>query len=78
MEWAHGAVYWRRIAFTDCAWAARGMFSLDLFQKLFVPMLHHLANDDVANIPNRVAGMLPCLGPFLRDTEEFKSEEDDL
>lgn len=78
MKWAYGGVYWRRIAFIDCACAAWGKFSFDLFQSLFVPTLYHLANDDVANIRHRVANMLPRLGPFLRDTEDFKQVADDF
>lgn len=64
-DWGRGGVYWMRIAFIDCAASALQVCSSSLFESLFAKSLFELAQDSVANVRLRLAGMIheaafPC------------------
>lgn len=69
--WAHGPVYWMRIAFIDSAKAAHEMYSKCLFRDTYGSEVLRLSQDTVSNVRLRVALLLPDIAPACFQMEEF-------
>ncbi|PXF48553.1 Serine/threonine-protein phosphatase 4 regulatory subunit 4 [Gracilariopsis chorda] len=69
--WAHGPVYWMRIAFIDSAKAAHEMYSKCLFRDTYGSEVLRLSQDVVPNVRLRVALLLPDIAPACYQMEEF-------
>lgn len=72
IEWAHGPVYWMRVAFIDCATTAAEEYSNCLFRDTFASELLRLARDPVANVRMRTALLLPKVAPACYELQEFQ------
>lgn len=71
VEWAHGKVYWTRLAYIDGLECAQKVFSWKLFAELFKDELLTMADDPVANVRLRLARMFPSLVARWRKSGEF-------
>lgn len=78
VEWAHGTVYWMRVAFIDSATAAVKVYSRCLFRDTFGAQVVRLAGDTVANVRLRTALLLPKIAPACHQMEEFEAAVDAL
>lgn len=70
-EWAHGKVYWTRLAYIDAAESAYTTFSKRLFTQLFKEDLLSMHTDVVPNVRLRLLSFLEVLAPFWKTLPRF-------
>lgn len=71
VNWAEGGVFWMRMAFVDCAFAASKYYSGQLFRRTFSASLLRMAEDPVPNVRLRLASTIHHLEFSCRDMKEF-------
>lgn len=72
-EWAHGKVYWTRLAYIEAAECAHNMFSTKLFTHLFKDEVLNMHSDQVANVRLRLLRLMNILVPIWRTIPEFQN-----
>lgn len=73
MNWAEGGVFWMRMAFVDCAFAASQYYSGQLFRRTFSASVLRMAEDPVPNVRLRLASTIHHLAFACQDMEELES-----
>lgn len=73
VEWAHGKVYWTRLAYIDGTECAQKVFSWKLFVQLFEEELLLLTKDPVPNVRLRLVRLFPSLAPRWSKSPEFEN-----
>lgn len=72
IEWAHGKVYWTRLAFIEASECAFHLFSLKLFNSMFMNEVLGLINDRVVNVRIRLVRFLKDMAYVWKDRVEYK------
>lgn len=72
MEWAHGKVYWTRLAFVEASECAFHLFSLKLFTNMFMNEVLGLKDDRVVNVRIRLIRFLKDMALVWKDRVEYR------
>lgn len=78
MEWAHGKVYWTRLAFVEASECGLKLFSLKLFTSLFKDEVLGLKDDKVVNVRIRLLRFLRDMVSVWKDLIEYRAAIDQL
>lgn len=77
-EWAHGKVYWTRLAYLNGAAVAYTIFSRNLFRKLFVEESLQMYKDPVANVRLRLLKLMEGIAGGLKDMPLYREALENL
>lgn len=72
VNWAEGGIFWMRMAFLDCAYAAAGYYSGQLFRRTFSSTVLRMADDPVPNVRLRLASILHTLAYQCKTQDELE------
>lgn len=72
MEWAHGKVFWTRLAFVEASECAFSIFSLKLFTSMFMNEVLALKDDKVVNVRLRMVRFLESMARVWKDRVEYR------
>lgn len=71
-EWAHGKVYWTRLAFVEASECAFSVFSLKLFTSLFMNEVLGLKDDSVVNVRLRLVRFLKDMAKVWKNLVNYR------